>query len=85
MDFIKLRGIDDSEIYINVDNVSSIYRVEHDGQYVTKIYIHGEQMAYLVYDPVNEVFDKIMLLREVRISGGDLINKTSLKENKPND
>lgn len=85
MDFIKLRGLDDCEVYINVDNISSIYRVKHDGRYVTKIYIHGELMAYLVYDSVDEVFDKIMLLRDIRISDGDLINKTSLKENKPND
>lgn len=67
MDFIKLRGLHE-EIYINVDNVSSLYKIEYDGHYMTKIYIHGESQPYLVYDPVNEIFDKIMLLREVRIT-----------------
>ncbi len=83
MNFIKLRGMS-NDVYINIDKIEGMYRSKIDDEYVTKVYAGGDY-SYFVYDSIEEIIDKIMVLKEVRISDGDLINKTSLKENKPND
>ena len=63
MGIIKLRGVHNIELYINVKNIDGFFRSKErskeNGAYVTKIYTLGSGIPYLVYDSVQEILDKI--------------------------